>query len=322
MRLGGNARFLCTITSDDELLEAIKFARGKQLRIKVIGSGSNLVWPDKGYDGLVIVNKIGGINISGETVMICAGVEWDKAVENTVDNGLSGIEFLSWIPGSSGATVVQNVGAYGKELSDVLVELQAYDLKTDQFVTIKNSECNFGYRKSRFNREDSNRFIITSITLKLSEKNASPPFYKSLQEYLDNNDIHEYTPVELRKAVIEVRKSKLPDPDHIANNGSFFANPIISNEEYTKLQSEHVEIPGWSFEGSIKISAAWLIDQAGFKDFHDPETGMATWAKQPLVLINERAKSTNDLEKFKKKIVDSVQEKFGLTLVQEPELVN
>ena len=182
MSLGGNARFLCTITSADELLEAIKLSLGKQLRIKEIGSGSNMVWPDKGYDGLVIVNKIGGINISMETVVIGAGVEWDKAVENTVDNGLSGIEFLSWIPGSSGATVVQNVGAYGKELSDVLVELRAYDLKTDQFVTIKNSECNFGYRKSRFNREDSNRFIITNITLKLSKHNSSPTFSKNFQK--------------------------------------------------------------------------------------------------------------------------------------------
>ncbi len=321
MRLGGNARYLCAITSDTELLEALKFASEKKLNTKTIGSGSNLVWSDSGYDGLVIVNNIGGIEITNDVVKIGAGVEWDKAVETTVNSGLSGIEFLSWIPGSSGATPVQNVGAYGKELSDVLINLRAYDLKTNRFVILKNSECGFGYRKSRFNHEDSDRFIITDITLQLSKERPTPPFYKSLQEYLDKTNVVDYTPVALRNAVIEVRKAKLPDPDHVANNGSFFANPILENTEFDKLQQQFPDIPHWTQGAAKKISAAWLIDRAGFKDFHDEETGMATWSKQPLVLINENAKSTEDLEKFKQKIVTAVREKFNVALAQEPESV-
>jgi UDP-N-acetylmuramate dehydrogenase len=322
MHLGGNARFLCTITSEKELLEALDFANLNKLKIKVIGSGSNIVWPDTGFSGLVIVNSIDSLKIDGSIVKIGAGTKWDIAVEKTVVAGLSGIEFLSYIPGSSGATPVQNVGAYGRELSDVLVELRAYDLNSNEFVTLKNSECSFGYRSSRFNRKDYGRYIITEIALKLSPKPPAPPFYESLQNYLIKNKIEEYTPLAIRNAVISIRQSKLPDPDYIANNGSFFANPIIKQSEFKLLQKDFPKVPYWKQNEMVKISAAWLIDKAGFKDFHDKETGMATWSKQPLVLINENAKSTNDLNEFKQKIIKAVKDKFNITLEQEPESVS
>ncbi len=322
MNLGGNAKYLVEIFSDDDLLSALKFAENEKLDIKVVGTGSNLVWKDEGYSGLVIVNRIDYIDfINEDMVKIGSGTIWDEAIKNTVDRNLSGIEFLSLIPGTAGATPVQNVGAYGREIKDCLVDVKAYDLKVSDFVIISNEECDFSYRKSRFNSYDKNRFIITEITLKLSKNPPSPPFYESLQNYLNNNNISKYTPQTLRQAVIAVRTTKLPDPDIVANNGSYFANPIITPGEFTKLSVQYSDIPHWEHNGNIKISAAWLIEKAGFKDYHDKSTGMATWNKQPLVLINENAEKTEDLITFRDKIVGEVDNKFNIKLVQEPEIV-
>ena len=322
MRLGGNARFLCEIESEEDLLDALKFCQENSLNFKVIGEGSNLIWPDRGYDGLVIVNKIEHFEINGTEVTIGSGVEWDSAVKQTIDLGLSGIEFLSLIPGTCGATPVQNVGAYGKEIKDVLVSLRAYDTNISNFVELSNADCIFGYRSSRFNKADAGRYIITSITLELSKENPTPPFYESLQRYLEVHNVPIYTPQVVRDAVIAVRTAKLPDPDFVANNGSFFSNPIIDSSKFDILKIKYPEIVGWPMSDGVKLSSAWMIENAGFKDHHDKETGMATWSKQPLVLINESAKATDDLIKFRNRIVEAVSEKFGVLLEQEPELVN
>jgi len=321
MRLGGNARYLCEIHTENDLLQALEFATNNNLKFKVIGSGSNLIWPDNGFDGLVIVNKIENFKIDGTQVEIGAGEDWDSVVEKTVNNNLSGIEFLSLIPGSTGATPVQNVGAYGCEIKDVLVSLRAYDTEQNQIVEITNVECGFGYRSSRFNGVDSGRFIITSIKLQLSSDNPAPPFYDSLQKYFELNNISTYSPQAIREAVISVRTAKLPDPDYVANNGSFFSNPIIDSTDFENIKIVFPEIVGWPFEDGIKVSAAWLIENSGFKDFHDAETGLATWATQPLVIINEHANSTADLVKFRDKIIKAVYDKFRILLQQEPELV-
>lgn len=322
MRLGGSARFLCEIYNEEGLIEALDYAKNASLKYKVIGSGSNLIWPDHGYSGLIIVNKISGYSNKESVVTIGAGMSWDEAVMKTVDSGLSGIEQLSLIPGTTGATPVQNVGAYGREISDVLISLRVYDSQLECFDTLSSSDCDFGYRSSRFNGDDEGRFIIISITLQLTTEHPKPPFYDSLQRYLDEHDISNYTPQNIRDAVIAVRTAKLPDPDVISNNGSFFANPIIDTDEFKKLVEKYPQIVSWKHGESVKLSAAWLIEQAGFKDFHDAETGMATWATQPLVLINEHAKSTADLQRFKTKIVQAVEGMFDITLIQEPELVD
>lgn len=321
MRLGGTARYYCEIHSEQEVLEVVSFIQGHDVRLKVIGTGSNLIWPDEGFDGLVVLNKIDGFKIEGSQITIGAGVDWDEAVAQSVEAGLSGIEFLSLIPGTAGATPIQNVGAYGREIKDVLVSVHAYDLTMESFIDIPNADCGFGYRRSRFNREDSGRFIITSITLKLTREAPKPPFYDSLQAYLEDHSITDYTPQIIRTAVIAVRTSKLPDPDHVANNGSFFANPIVDSEAFGDLKRRFPDIVGWPSGNEVKLSAAWLIEQAGFKDYHDDSTGMATWHKQPLVLVNEHAHFTADLETFKHRIMSAVQEKFGITLEQEPETV-
>lgn len=321
MKLGGVASYMCSVTSEDEIREALEFAKHKQIPYRMIGSGSNIVWKDEGFEGLIIVNDIQLFEINNCVVRIGAGMVWDDAVHRSVASGLSGIECLSLIPGATGATPIQNVGAYGAEIKDVLVNLRAYDTDSGEFVTLTNEQCEFGYRTSRFKTTDSGRFLISEITLKLSEKSPEPPFYESLQKYLDENNQKSITPQVIRDAVIAIRSSKLPDPAKIANNGSFFANPIVTTDKFLELQSEFPEIVGWDFDGGKKLAAGWLIEKAGFKDFHDKKTGMATWGNQSLVIVNETAESTSDLLEFRDKIIDAVNSKYSINLEQEPELL-
>lgn len=327
MGLGGPARYLVTIESKMELLEALGWAHDRKLPAMMIGSGSNIVWRDEGYSGLVLVNNIERYETFNEDdvnfyITAGSGENWDTVVERTAQAGLTGIEALSLIPGTAGATPVQNVGAYGQEISQTLTTIEAYDTQQKDFVTLRGEECGFSYRNSRFKSTDRGRFYITAITLHLTKANPEGPFYASAQKYLEDHGITEVTPQLLREAVIAVRQSRLPDPAKVHNNGSFFANPIVKSEDLVRIRAGYPGIPTWTLEtGDAKISAAWLMEQAGFKDFHDEATGMATWPAQPLVLVNESAKSTTDLLSFKKKVVDTVYEKFGITLVQEPEFL-
>lgn len=327
MGLGGQAAYLAGVASRAEVAEALAWARERKLPAVMIGEGSNIIWSDEGYPGLVLVDKIRGyeLNDNGELgvyLTVGSGEPWDSVVQRTVDAELTGIEALSLVPGTAGATPVQNVGAYGQEISQTLVTIEAYDKQAGEFVTLPGGDCGFGYRTSRFKTTDHGRFFITSITLRLSRSRPLPPFYGSVQAYFDERGITEPSPNDLRQAVIAIRTSKLPDPAVVHNTGSFFANPVIDQVRFKSLRGRYSMVPHWpAKDGRVKISAAWLIEQAGFKDYHDEKTGMATWPKQPLVLVNEHARSTADLLAFKKKIVDVVQSKFGITLEQEPEFI-
>ncbi len=327
MRLGGAATALTKITDKHELVQALDWANAQSLPSLVIGGGSNIIWGDEGYDGLVIVNKIKNFQITsdgdrGAYVQVGAGEDWDDVVERCVVKNLSGIEALSLIPGTAGATPVQNVGAYGQEIADTLVSVDAYDSLYKKFVTITNQDCRFGYRTSRFKTADRNRFYIISLLLHLKKQNPKPPFYGSLQRYLDSKNIRIYTPQAIRQAVIDIRSNKLPGPKKVANNGSFFANPIVSRSKFVAIEASYPGVAHWETDdGKVKISAAWLLESAGFKNYHDKATGMATWSKQPLVLVNEKATSTANLLEFKEKIVDKVKKQFGITLEQEPLLL-
>jgi UDP-N-acetylmuramate dehydrogenase len=328
MRLGGVADYLQDIHSREQLTEAYNWALERSLPVIMIGGGSNIYWRDDGFRGLVLVNKIMGYDDVTEPdgshlVTAGAGEPWDSVVARTVHAGLTGIEALSLIPGSTGGTPVQNVGAYGQQIARVLVHLEAFDTQTKQFVTIAAKDCGFSYRDSRFKSADRGRFFITSITLRLHAGNPMPPYYIAVQEYLKQYPVDTaITPAVLRDVVIAIRKTKLPDPAEVANNGSFFANPIVSEAQARDLEARFPGIPCWPGEaGTFKIPAAWLIEHVGLKGVHDSETGMATWHNHALVLVNEHAHSTNDLLRFKQKIVAAVEEKFGLTLQQEPELL-
>lgn len=329
MRLGGTAAFLTEVSTRQEIIEAANWAAERGLPIMVIGEGSNIIWDDDGYPGLVVVNKILGITVSADSdistyITAGAGEHWDSFVDHTVQQGLTGIEFLSLIPGTVGATPVQNVGAYGAEVSETITTIEAYDTTEKKMVIIRGGECDFSYRNSRFKTADKGRYLITAVTFFLQKSNPVGPFYGAVETYLREHaiDAAGVTPAVIREAVIAIRSSKLPDPKLVANNGSFFANPIISTNELTQLLADYPDIPRWEMpDNRTKLSAAWLIEQAGFKDYHDAETGMATWHKQPLVLVNEHAETTAQLKSFRQKILDAVQAKFNITLEQEPELV-
>jgi UDP-N-acetylmuramate dehydrogenase len=326
MRLGGPARYMLDIEKAEEIAPAVEWAETQMIDVIMIGDGSNIIWQDAGFEGLVLVNKIKGFELDKQEysafATIGAGENWDSAVDRITTENLSGVERLSLIPGTVGATPVQNVGAYGQEISNSLITIQAYDKQLKKMVVLPKSECNFAYRTSRFNREDKGRFFITSITLSLSESPPMPPFYPSLQKYLTENKIDKYTPANIREAVISIRNSKLPDPAKVANCGSFFRNPIINFELLEKLRGKYQGLVYWEVsDDQYKVSAAWLMEQLGLKGYHEPNTGMAVWDKHSLVLVNEKAKNTAALLAFRDAILKRVKEKFEIDLVQEPELI-
>lgn len=325
MRLGGPASYLATVSSKEELVEAVKFAGQEKLPLIVLGEGSNVIVRDEGYKGLVIINRIPGFQVAAQDdgtmlITIGAGEVWDSVVERTVQLGLSGIESLSYIPGTAGATPVQNVGAYGTEIVDVFNTLNAYDIQTKQFVTLNKEDCHFAYRNSIFKPIGGRHYIIVSVTLRLHTTPPQPPFYDSLQKYLDEHHIQAYSAQVIRDAVIAIRKSKLPDPKEIANNGSFFKNPIVSRAQFETLEQTHPGIPHYEMkDGTIKLLAGWLIDQSGLKGY--ASHGMQVYPENALVFVNRSAAVYNDLLQFKQEVIRIVQQKFDVTLEQEPELL-
>jgi UDP-N-acetylmuramate dehydrogenase len=327
MRLGGAARYLAHASTDEEIQSLVRWAKQQNLPFMMIGQGSNIVWRDEGYPGLVIVNKLMGREVLSEDndsslIRARGGEKWDDIVAFAVQRDLSGIEFLSAIPGTVGAAPVQNIGAYGAELSDTLVEVEAYDTQADSFGGIEAEACGFSYRNSRFKSADRGRFMILAITLRLHKTNPRPPFYESLQNYFDEHRVANFTPATIRQAVIAIRKVRLPDPSVVNNNGSFFTNPEIEQANFTQLQQKYPDIKGWpAAGGKMKVAAGWLVEKAGFKGVHDEQTGMATWPAQALVLVNEHARYTSDLLEFQQKIIFKVDELFGIVLQREPEVL-
>ena len=338
MRLGGYAKYLVIISSEYELIEALVYAENNHLKTHVVGGGSNSIFSSDGYEGLIIINRILGIEEAYEdgamNLTIGAGEDWDGIVELSVSKGYADIASLSLIPGTVGAAPIQNIGAYGQQVSDILVSTRAYDKKNKSFVEISNEDCDFTYRGSRFNNADKNRFIITSVKLQLSRKTVSPPFYADISKYFSEKNIDEFkvTATQLRQATSEVRVVKLPDPTDVASCGSFFKNPVISLSDFIELERNHPyinelpkgwpQLPYWKLPNDkVKIAAGWLLDQCGLKDFQDKNTGMATWKNQALVVVNESAKTTDDLIDFKKLIVSEVEKKFKIILQQEHEMV-
>jgi len=334
MRLGGNAAYLADINTKFEVGQAINWAKEHNLPVIMIGTGSNIVWKDEGFNGLVLVNKIMGFEAFAEDeeniyITVGAGENWDNVVGQAIATGKSGLEYLSLIPGTAGAAPVQNIGAYGHELAECLVSVEAYDTETNELINIRVEDCGFGYRTSRFKEgPDSNRFFITGLTMHLTKPQPHTTYYHWLEDYFKENNITDPIPLDIRQAVIAIRVGRLPDPLNVANCGSFFANPIIDSVKFSEIIANHPKLAGWPTRcfweqpnGTYKVAAGALLEYLGLKGIRDEKTGMATWPNQALVLVNENAKSTQDLLKFKQFIVDKVQSTFGITLVQEPDLL-
>lgn len=322
MKLGGKTKYFTEINNLDELTEICRFADSKSLPIYVIGGGSNVIAKDAGYHGIVIRNAIKGFEViddnkTSTTIRVGAGENWDSVVKRVVNMDLSGIEAMSAIPGTAGATPVQNVGAYGQEISDTIQSLEAYDTKSKRMIVLKKNDCNFSYRNSIFKGEFAGRYIITSITIKLSRSNPVPPFYDSLQKYMDVKKIKKYTPQVIRDAVIEIRKEKLPDPKNLPNCGSFFKNVIIGSKKFSEVKKIHPEIPAYNVgDGKYKISAGWLIENSGL--IGKSLNGMRIYEKNAVVLTNESALSYDDLKKARDEIINRVKEEFDIKIEQEP----
>ncbi len=302
-----------------------KLAVEKFQRILFLGEGSNILFLNN-FEGLVIHNEIKGFNIIEETqnhvmIEIGGGENWHSIVQKTVEKGWSGIENLALIPGKVGTAPVQNIGAYGREIQDVLVSCDIYDLKEKKYLKFTNRECGFGYRNSVFKKpENRNRLFIHRITLKLNKNTQPETGYQSLQKYLKEKQISSPTPLDIFNAVVEIRKSKLPDPSIIGNAGSFFKNPIISRQKFIQLQKKYPEIPFYPIsDREVKIPAAWLIEKAGWKGYREGDAGVHE--KQALVMVNYGDASGKDIFDLSEKILSDVKEKFGIALTREVNIV-
>jgi UDP-N-acetylmuramate dehydrogenase len=322
MKIGGPARFFADVHSREELAQLIHNAQSKQIPFFILGGGSNVIAQDAGYQGLLLRMRISGFEVISDelnntTIKIGAGEDWDSVVERTVQMNLSGIEALSAIPGTSGAAPVQNIGAYGQEIADTLVSLEAFDTSNNTFVTLQKSECDFKYRHSIFRGSQQGRYIITSITLQLSKNQPAPPFYESLQTYLDAHAITLYTHKSIRDAVIDIRKEKLPDPAVKRSSGSFFKNAIVEDWQINELLLAYPDLKPYNMgDGTFKISSGWLIEKSGFKG--QLVHGMRVNEKNCLVLINESATGYNDLAKARDEIAGKVRDIFRVQIEQEP----
>lgn len=322
MKLGGPTRFMVEVRSAIEAKTVHDNASARNLPIFILGGGSNVIAKDEGYAGIVIHIRIPGFDIVADdinttTIKIGAGENWDSVVKRAVDMHLSGIEAMSMIPGTAGAAPVQNVGAYGQEIADTLVSLEAYDTQLKNFVVLENDACGFAYRDSIFRGDQKGRYIITSITLKLSKNNPQPPFYDALQTYFDAHNTKIFTGEIVRDAVIAIRTEKLPDPTQRPNTGSFFKNAIVENWQLTDLQKMYPDVKVFDMgNGTSKVPTGWLIEQTGLKGqvLH----GMRIHDKNALVLINESATGYADLAAARDEIIGAVRDKFRIQIEQEP----
>ena len=313
---------MATADSASDVVSLYRNARKENLPIFVLGGGSNVITHDEVFEGIVLLNKIKGFEVISETdettdVKIGAGEVWDEVVEKAIGLGLQGVEAMSGIPGTAGAAPVQNVGAYGQEIADTLISLEAYDSKTDTIVTISADECDFSYRNSIFRDKEKGRYCILNITLRLNKAEPKPPYYASLQKYIDENDIREVNLSVIRVAVLNIRSEKLPDPAELPSAGSFFKNALIEKWKLEELQKEYSDIPNYAMsDGRYKIPTGWLIDKAGLRGYRSH--GMRVYEKNALVLVNDSATGYDDLAAIREEIVQIVFDKFGIKIEQEP----
>jgi UDP-N-acetylmuramate dehydrogenase len=286
-----------------------------------LGGGSNVLLTKK-QDALVVKISIPGITIIKEDADYVwveggAGVVWDEFVQYTVDQGWAGLENLSLIPGTVGAAPMQNIGAYGAEIKDTFESLDALNLQTLELEVFDAKACAFGYRESFFKQEGKGKYLISSVTFKLSKKPLVKTSYGAIQEVLAVKGITQPSIREVADAVIEIRKSKLPDPKDMGNSGSFFKNPTISASEAARLLSEYPGIPHYPVEGKtdVKFPAGWFIEKAGWKGFRRGDAGVH--AKQALVLVNYGEAKGAEILALSEEIKKSIQDIFGVALETE-----
>lgn len=316
-KIGGPARFLITINSENEIPGATAFAAEKDLPLVPLGSGSNMLAPDEGAPAVFVRLVAENISVEDEgpesIYTADAGVLWDTLVAHAVSDGAWGMENLSAIPGTVGAAVVQNIGAYGAALSDVLESVGAFDMRDRSFKAFANNECRFGYRTSIF-KEERDRYFITEVTFRLSKTPSPNLSYRDLKNrFVDTSP----SLSEIRDAIVEIRKGKFPPLSEFGTAGSFFLNPIIAEGEVAALHTRYPDMPVFILpEGGVKVPLAWLFDHV--LDLKGMREGKAfVWDKQPLVLAAEPGARSADVHALAKKIAEMLRKTTGIAIIPE-----
>jgi UDP-N-acetylmuramate dehydrogenase len=311
--------YFAEVKSEADLKEVFDHPIAKTQNLLVLGGGSNMLFT-KNFEGLVIKISIPGISyqIQGDEVSVVAGggVVWNDLVNYCVAEGFAGIENLSLIPGTVGASPIQNIGAYGVELKDVFTSCTAFEIATGNIKTFDYADCKFGYRDSVFKNELKGQYIITSVQFHLSKKAKLQTHYGAITTELANRHITEPTIADISTVVADIRVSKLPDPKTIGNAGSFFKNPVIDPEEFEVLVQKFPDVVHYPVpNGKVKLAAGWLIEQCGFKGMVVGQTG--TWKNQALVLVNHGGASGQEVYDFSEQIINTVYAKFLVGLERE-----
>jgi UDP-N-acetylmuramate dehydrogenase len=326
--IGGSAEWFIRATTIEEVVAAHEWCRRRAVPFSVMGGGSNLVIADGGVRGLVLQIAIGGIDVSsrGDAALlrVGAGEAWDTAVADVVSRGLQGLECLSGIPGSTGGTPVQNVGAYGQEVADTIATVTVLDRQSGEVGTLRGTECRFGYRTSRFKFDDVGRFVVCEVTYELTDE---PPIvrYPDLMHFIERRGIRSPSVADVRDAVLLIRRTKgmVLDPadSDTRSAGSFFMNPIVETSHHGRLMSAAGPAPGFSLPtGQVKVPAAWLIEQAGFaKGYRSGEVGLSS--KHPLAIINRGGATARDVVALARQIKQRVADRFEIRLQPEPTFV-
>ncbi|MFL6427069.1 MAG: UDP-N-acetylmuramate dehydrogenase [Acidobacteriaceae bacterium] len=325
--IGGPAAWFAEATREADIEAAVEFAADRKLRLFVLGGGSNVLVSDAGFDGLVLHIALRGVDHNGSVLSAAAGEDWDALVARSVDAGLAGIECLSGIPGTVGGTPVQNVGAYGQEVSRTIRNVSAFDRTTHQWVDLDNADCGFAYRRSRFNQgPDRDRFIVGRVTYTLEENVPASVTYADLKYHFKNQGIADPCLQQVRDAVLRIRLGKgmvvTPDNPERRSAGSFFKNPVIPSAKLPQIaEAAHipeVEVPRYiAGTEEVKVPAAWLLEHAGFvKGYRHGAAAVST--RHTLALTNQGGATAADITALRDTIQARVRDLFGISLEPEP----
>jgi len=321
-RIDVKARYFSTFLNTDELSELT--THYSQLTTLVLGGGSNILFT-KDYDGAVLKNEIKGIELQHEDadhvyVKVGAGENWHQFVLHCIHHNWAGIENLSLIPGNVGASPIQNIGAYGVELDDVFWSLEAFHLSEKKIHTFTATDCEFGYRDSVFKNRYKNEFAILSVIFQLKKKPIYHIGYGAITEELEKMGVKDLSIKAVSQAVINIRSSKLPDPQKIPNAGSFFKNPEVSTKKYEALKLQFPDIVAYPLaKGNVKLAAGWMIEQCGWKGYRKGDAGCH--AKQALVLVNYGNATGKEIYDLSEEILQSVKNKFDVVLEREVNII-
>lgn len=315
------AKLFARFSSTDELCELFdsRFLDEERPPL-IIGGGSNILLTND-YTGLVAKNEMLGIEPVKQDeqhiyVRAAAGENWHRFVLYCIENNFAGVENLSLIPGNVGASPMQNIGAYGVEIKDVFYQLEAFNIREKKVEIFTAKDCEFGYRESVFKRKYKGQFVITAVTFKLNKQPVFNTSYGAIQQELDKMNVKELSIAAISQAVINIRQSKLPNPEKIGNAGSFFKNPTISKQQFESLQKEFPAMVGYPANNNeVKVAAGWLIEQCGWKGYRKGDAGCH--AKQALVLVNYGNAKGSEIFDLSTEIMKSVEVKFGIMLQRE-----